>query len=446
MPYRLRSLFSLTGWKTRLVFWVGAIAVGGIAAGFALGAEQMEEYHRAIVHESPYLPLLLTPLGLMMATWLTRRIFPGSHGSGIPQAIAALHTGSFELRQKVLSLRIAVGKILITLLGLLSGATIGREGPTVHVGAALMYSLGRAARFPHRYLEHGLILAGGAAGISAAFNTPIAGIMFAIEELARTFEERSSGTLLTAVIVAGVMTIALQGNYTYFGNTSAVLENPGSWIAVPICGVIGGLIGGAFSAGIISGTKRIAPHLGKRPMLVAGLLGLALAGLGILTHGNSYGAGYVEAKAILTSSEHPGVLYPLSKMLATMISYLSGIPGGIFAPSLAAGAGLGQDLAPLIPSAPIAAVVILGMVAYFTGVVQTPITGAVIVMEMVNNHGMVLPIMATAFIAFGASKLVCRKAIYEALAEEFSSEEARQEAEEAAEVQVETDEALEDKS
>jgi len=101
------------------------------------------------------------------------------------------------------------------------------------------------------------------------------------------------------------------------------------------------------------------------------------------------------------------------------VSYYSGIPGGIFSPSLSAGAGLGADLARFIPYAPVATVVLLGMVGYFTGVVQTPLTATVIVMEMVNDQAMVFPIMATAFIALGASKLVCRTPVYWSLAEEF---------------------------
>jgi H+/Cl- antiporter ClcA len=106
-------------------------------------------------------------------------------------------------------------------------------------------------------------------------------------------------------------------------------------------------------------------------------------------------------------------------MLATLLSYFSGIPGGIFSPSLSAGAGLGADLAPLMPYVSVSTVVLLGMVSYFTGVVQTPLTASVIVMEMVNDHSMVFPVMATAFIALGVSKLLCREPIYWALADEF---------------------------
>ena len=110
------------------------------------------------------------------------------------------------------------------------------------------------------------------------------------------------------------------------------------------------------------------------------------------------------------------------KLLATLISYISGIPGGVFAPSLAIGAGLGQNIAQIIPYVPLGAVVVLGMVAYFAGVVQAPVTAFVIVMEMTDNHDMIVPLMATSLLAAGCSKVVCRKPLYRALADQFINE------------------------
>jgi len=119
-------------------------------------------------------------------------------------------------------------------------ASIGREGPTVQIGASIMHSLRRFTRFSVADIDRGLILAGGAAGIAAAFNTPLAGVVFAIEELSRSFEERTSGTIYTAVIVADVTSVALVGNYTYFGSTQASLTDPRMWVVVPVCGLLGG--------------------------------------------------------------------------------------------------------------------------------------------------------------------------------------------------------------
>jgi H+/Cl- antiporter ClcA len=419
MPRRLLGYLSVRDWKTRLIFWSGAFAVGALAAAFTLASNWAMSLHDQIIVHSRWWTLLLSPLVLVIVVFLTRHVFPGTQGSGIPQAIAALRTKDDSLRHKVLSLRIALGKILMTLLGFLGGASIGREGPTVHIGASIMYSLGRFTRFPPNYLRHGLIMAGGAAGIAAAFNTPIAGIIFAIEEMARFYEEKATGMLLLAVIIAGVVALGVLGNYTYFGVTNAHFVHVDGWIAVPVCGLIGGLLGGLYSRFLVSGMRRLRPLFGKYWWLIAIVCGLVIAIIGLLSNGSSYGTGYAQARHVLTGDASMGVGFPFYKMIVNLVSYYSGIPGGIFSPSLSAGAGLGADLAPFIPYAPAATVVLLGMVGYFTGVVQTPLTATVIVMEMVNDQAMVFPIMAAAFLALGASKLVCRQPVYWLLAEEF---------------------------
>lgn len=417
----LRAYLSPHQWKARLVFWGGAILVGLSSALFALGSEEASQLFRQLESQSPYLPLLITPAGLALIAWLTRHFFPGAQGSGIPQAIAALEMSPkmHHLRRSVLSLRIAIGKVFLTMLGLLCGASIGREGPTVHIGAAIMYSVGHRAHFPRHYLDKSLIIAGGAAGIAAAFNTPLAGIVFAIEEMARNFEERTSGTMLTAVVLAGITAMAILGNYTYFGRSDATLALGSGWIVVPVVGILGGLLGGGFARVLVSGSRWIAPYLTRRPVLIPALCGLVVAIAGILSGGSVYGTGYPEAQAVITGTGEADAAFPFLKMIATIASYFSGIPGGIFAPSLATGAGLGSVLSGLFSGPAVEAIVILTMVAYFTGVVQTPITAFVIVMEMTANHTMLLPLMATAFIAYGASRLVCHEPIYRSLAQGF---------------------------
>ena len=413
------KLLCTTTWKIQLVFWFSAILVGIAATLFALASEHTHGVFKRILAVSPYLPLLVTPLLLVLVAWLTRRFFPGAQGSGIPQSIAALNMRDHGARAALLSLRIAVGKIILTLLGLLGGASIGREGPTVHVGAAIMFSFGNLARFPQHFMDRGLILAGGAAGVAAAFNTPLAGIVFAIEEMSRSFEQRTSGTILTAVVIAGVTAIAIQGPYTYFGVSSAYLPLSASWLAVLVCGVLGGALGGLFSRMLICSTRTFAPWHLKYPLRIALICGLGIAVIGLFSGGSSYGTGYDEARLLVTGEGELDPSYPLMKLLATFVSYLSGIPGGIFAPSLATGAGIGAFFAQWFTAVPIEAIVLLGMVGYFTGVVQTPITAFVIVMEMTGNHGMLLPLMLTALIAQGTSKLICPQAIYEAMAAPF---------------------------
>lgn len=410
-----------------MVFWGGAVTVGFIAVLFSIGSEYATGLFRRMLTFSIYLPLLMSPLGLALIVYTTRRFFPGSQGSGIPQSIAAIALPDHDDRMKILSLRIAFGKICLTMAALLVGASVGREGPTVQIGSAIMYSLSRFARFSRLEVEKGLILAGGAAGISAAFNTPLAGIVFAIEELSRSFEERTSGNTLTAVVIAGMVSLACMGNYSYFGHTSISMPLNLSWLAAVICGVVGGIAGGTFSLILISVTTQGLPGrfgviMKNKPVLFAGICGLVVALIGLASGGYTYGTGYSEARGIIEGTNILPQSYGILKMLATIVSYLSGIPGGIFAPSLAIGAGFGDNLAGIMPFAPVGAVVILGMVAYFSGVVQAPITAFVIVMEMTDSHTMILPLMATSFIAYAVSRKICPKPLYRTMAEKFISQ------------------------
>jgi H+/Cl- antiporter ClcA len=429
--------FKPRSWRMRLVFWGGAILVGLVAAIFALMAEQADHFFRQIIDYNEYLPLLITPTGFVLTVFLTRKIFSGAEGSGIPQTLIALADSGSSLSNRLLSMRMVVGKVTMAVLALCSGASLGREGPTVHLGAAIMHSLGQYAHLPSRYVERGLILTGGGAGIAAAFNTPLAGIVFAIEEMARSFDRRNSGMMLIGVVLAGMTAIVVhQNNYNYYGTTPVALDFSWVWLGVVVCGVTGGLTGGLFSQILITGSKKLRPYMQSHWILIALVCGLSVAVTGILSGGSAYGTGYLEAKQIVSCagidscSADFGLMYPFYKIMATTATYLTTIPGGLFAPSLASGAGLGADLALLFPAEMASTIVILGMIGYFTGVVQTPITAFVIVMEMTDNQELVLAMMATALIASGTSKLICKKPIYEALAENLlammSDEKSRQ--------------------
>ena len=406
-------------WRRRALFVLGGMVVGACAVLLALAADRAGHAFRQITADRKLLPLALTPAGFALASAAARRWFPYSGGSGIPQVIAArhLHTG----RGHLVTLRLAAGKMLLLLLGLLCGASIGREGPTVQVGAAIMFAAGRLS--PRR--QPGLILAGAAAGVSAAFNTPLAGIVFGIEELSRSFEARTSGVILGTVIAAGLTSLALQGDYTYFGTTHATLNTLQGWLGLLPVSIAGGLLGGGFSRVLIAVAAGLPGAAGRmiaaHPVVFASLCGLAVAVCGVLSHGAAFGTGYAEARALVQGGHAPSLWFGALKLLATVASSVSGIPGGIFAPSLAVGAGLGADVAALLPDAPAQALVVLGMVAYFAGVVQAPITAFVIVAEMTGDHAMVVPLMLAALLGYGTSRLVCREGVYHALARNFET-------------------------
>jgi H+/Cl- antiporter ClcA len=408
-------------WQRGAVFVLGGIVVGAAAVGLAFAADWAARVFQAVLAWQPLAALALTPLGFAMSIWVAQRYFPNSGGSGIPQAIAARQLQGLAARERLVSIRIAVGKVVLVLLGLLCGASIGREGPTVQVGASIMFAVGRLS--PRR--QPGLILAGASAGVSAAFNTPLAGIVFGIEEMSRSFEARTSGIIIGGVVAAGLTSLALQGDYTYFGTTHAVLSMTSAegWLAVPILGVLGGLLGGGYSRILILFGGALPGTLGRmtkaHPVLFAALCGIVVAVCGMLSGGTVFGTGYAQARALVQGEGGMPVAFGVLKLIATTASSISGIPGGIFAPSLAVGAGLGANVAALLPGAPAQALVVLGMVAYFSGVVQAPITAFVIVTEMTNDHALVVPLMLASLIGFAVSRLVCPEGVYHALARNF---------------------------
>jgi H+/Cl- antiporter ClcA len=406
-------------WRRRAIFLVGGIAVGATAVALAMLADWAQLAFAFLLAKSSYASLLITPLGFALSVFLTNRFFPNSQGSGIPQAIAARQLSDQAARSKLVSIRVAIGKVLLTLLGLLCGASVGREGPTVQVGASIMFAIGRMS--PRR--QPGLILAGAAAGVAAAFNTPLAGIVFGIEEMSRAFETRTSGLIIAAVIAAGLTSLALVGNYDYFGSSSTMLRNGTDWLAIPVCGVAGGLAGGVFSRLVIEIARGFPGRLGqlvkRYPLAFALACGLGVALCGLASGDMIYGTGYAQVKVALENDLPLPWDFGLLKFAATTFSAVSGIPGGIFAPSLAIGAGIGANVAQLFSHAPLGAIMLLGMVSYFAGVVQAPITAFVIVTEMTDNHAMVVPLMAAALIAHATSGLVCPEGIYHALSKGF---------------------------
>lgn len=410
---------SLRRWGGRALLVAAALLAGLLAILFAIGAELAIETHARVMAVSPWLTLLIAPAGFAAIAWLARRFFPATQGSGIPQAIAASLTDDRRIRRKLLSFRIAVAKIVLTLGGLLAGGSIGREGPSVQVGASVMHML--AGRKKNRIASsRDLIVAGSGAGIAAAFNTPLGGIMFAIEEMCRHRAFQANSTTLTSVIFAGLMSLAVLGAYTYFGRTPASLGWPmGIW-PVLACGAAGGLLGGLFARGLIASSRGLPGRLGEisanRPVLFAAGCGLGTALVGLATGGLTYGTGYGETKAALEGTAQLPVYFLVAKMFVIWLAFLSRIPAGVFAPSLAVGAGLGANIALFLPPEQSAAILTLGMVAFLAGMTQTPITSFVIVMEMTANHQMLLPLMATAVIAHAISRSVSPVPLYHALA------------------------------
>lgn len=405
----------------RTGYIVAVAVVGGlVAAMFARLCDATMRLHADLYRQAPWAMLALLPAGFAGLVWLTRRLAPEAAGSGIPQVVAA---AEFRWRgrwdgQRV-TLRTAAFKVLLSVLGLLCGASIGREGPTVQVVAGIQRSLTRGLRGgPGR---RALIIAGGAAGVAAAFNTPIAGVVFAVEELARSFERRTHTAVILVVVVSGFTAYALQGDYAYFGVRSHGTALTSAWLAAPLVGLAGGLLGGAFARTLVAvigpGDAGLAAWRRRRPVVFALICGAVAAAIAAATGGLTFGAGYEEAKAILQGSAGRGLEFAGAKWLATLAAACSGIPGGIFAPSLSIGAGLGAAFGHMGLGVAGGDAVVLGMASYLTGVVQAPLTSAVILMEMTRDPALVGPLMLSALLARWSSGLVMPQPLYHVLAQ-----------------------------
>ncbi|MFN3496081.1 MAG: chloride channel protein, partial [Hydrogenophaga sp.] len=346
---------------------------------------------------------------------------PGAGGSGVPQVLTALAPETpLEERSRFVSLKLSVAKILAVSGGLLAGLSVGRQGPSVQVAAGVMLHARRWLSPRSGISDRELLVAGGAAGIAAAFNTPLGGIVFAIEELSRRLQDRSSGLMLAAIVVAGLVAVSAFGNLSYFGRVRAEgvswwnLLAPGTVVAVA-SGLLGGLLSRLMLASFTGLPDRFCAYRRKRPVTFAAICGFAVAVIAVVSDGAAVGVGHEHTRELLDQASAGGppqaqqpFLYTGLKFIASWLSAWAGVPGGIFGPSLSLGAGLGADVAWLLNSPHGPALIALGMCGFLAAVTQTPITAMIIVMEMTDGHSMVLSLMACALLASLVSRMISR--------------------------------------
>ncbi|MGE4305570.1 MAG: chloride channel protein [Novosphingobium sp.] len=405
--------------RRRAATAIGAISLGLIAIVFAWLGDKSQEIFNQFQEQNRYLPLVLTPAIFVAVVWITNRWSPDARGSGIPQVMAAGRDLDLAYT-KLLSMPTAIVKLLLTLAMLLAGGSVGREGPTVQVAAAIMITCHKIFRVP---MTAGVLIAGGAAGVAAAFNTPLAGVAFAIEELAAAFEQRVAVLVMGAVVISGLVSLGLSGDYIYFGVMHETLNVSSVVIVAPVAGIIGGALGGLFSRTLLAFARsgqRWFVFFRQRPVLLALICGIIVAVAGVISGGSTWGTGYEVTKQMVEGQQGASPWFGPAKLLVTAATAVSGAPGGIFAPSLSVGAGVGQLLTYCFPDDPMSAVILLGMTGYFVGVVRAPLTAVIILMETTASRGMILPLFATAIIADAVSKLVCREKLYHGLSHGFT--------------------------
>lgn len=365
--------------------------------------------------------LVLPTIGLLLGSfvgWMTQRFAPEAAGSGVPHLKGAL------LQVRLLNWhRLIPVKFFGGVLGIGSGLSLGREGPTVQMGAALARMLAEPLRTPAADIPQ-LLSAGAGAGLAAAFNAPLAGLLFVIEELHRELSSRTAAGALVAAVGATVVTQWLAGDTPSFEvHGLGALPLPFLPLAVVI-GLVGGVGGVVFNQSLLrmqalTLTQKLLPRW-LLPGLVAALIGLAAWWMP-----EALGAGHAVAERALGGTLQMGVqallLLLLAKLIFTVISYASGAPGGIFAPMLLLGALCGLAFAELAASvSPVfrghaQTLAVLGMAAFFVGSVRAPLTGIVLISEMTGGYELLFPICIAALAAYLIAEGLRDVPIYDAL-------------------------------
>ena len=410
-----------------LLYFSAAAATGAACVLFMRGFD-FAHRHQLGIDKIGAWAFLTTPALFILSFEMIRLEAPLAAGTGIPQTIFAarrLSPSSRRLLDSLLSLRTMTVKIAALYLAVWAGASTGREGPSVHVAACVFLALVLLARsrlkLPLDFRS--AVVAGGSAGLAAAFNTPLAGVTFAIEELSAGYLSSIRDYVLMAIIISAVTANSMRGEYLYFGK----LKEP---LAIPLrtaleIGVLGGLLGALFCESILRGQAALAHRLQspvpkERWKTVGGLaMGLVLLSWAVGPY--VLGPGNEVAQDLLADIPLHGFhsfIFPFAKTLSTLLTYWSGMAGGIFAPCLSIGSALGGAVGSALKS-PVGASAMVGMAAFLAGSIQAPITSFVIIFEMTRDHNMLPSIMMGAVAGFMTSRAVGARHLYPALAASY---------------------------
>lgn len=365
------------------------------------------------------LPVVAGVIGAFVA-WCTMRFVPEAAGSGIPHVKGVLMHMSSLSWHKVLPMKFLGG-----LLAIGSGFSLGREGPTVQMGAAVGNAIADALRVPPKAKPR-LIACGAGAGLAAAFHAPLAGFIFMIEELQRELSALTYAMALIAAVVADIVTTSFWGTSNAFHVTEFPAAPVSSLPVFAVVGVVAGLFGVAFNQSLVAVQKYVCSRpkasVWKRAALIGVTVGFVAWWLPEATGGGHFVAERILNGTYITSG---AVLFLvilfIGKFVLTVMCYMSGVPGGIFAPMLVMGATLGSlvgtasaALVPALGAVP-ASLSVIGMAAFFSAVVRAPLTGIVLVLEMTGDYQQLLPLLIASMLAFLISERIGAKPIYDAL-------------------------------
>jgi CIC family chloride channel protein len=363
-------------------------------------------------------PVMFTAIGTLVSIHLVRRYAPEASGSGISHLEAVLHRFRSLEWTRVLPVKFFGG-----ILAIGSGLALGREGPTVQMGGALGDAISRFMKVsPRERLT--LISAGAGAGLAAAFNAPLSGLVFVLEEVRRDFQPIVFGAAFIAAVIADIIARIGAGPFPVFLVPSYPTPPLSSLVIFAIMGIAAGLLGVLFNRSLLINLNAYAriPRRFFMPAvaLTGGVIGL-IGWFSPLLSAN----GHVLAEIVLKGGLVPALipLFFVVRFLMTTFSYSTSAPGGIFAPLLVLGAllglGIGQLAHSLLPEVvPTPAVfAVVGMAAYFTAIVRAPLTGIMLILEMTGNYAQMLPLLVSCFCAYSVAELMKDLPIYESLLE-----------------------------
>ena len=404
-------------------FWIGSVITGVIAVMYAQMFTWGEKLMNLIFDWNAWMIFIIAPVGFVLSWWLVKEFAPYSKGSGIPQVMAAVELANPKEHTKIrhlLSIKIIVFKILSSLALVIGGGAVGREGPTIQIAGSVFRKVNEyLPDWWPKISKKNMIMTGAAAGLSAAFNTPLGGIVFAVEELSKTHINYFKTALFTAVIIAGLTAQTLAGSYLYLGYPKTA--NVSLMVMFPVILVAGvsGILASQLSVlmlAINAWKKRLKSDRSNIIFLV--ISALIIASLAFFVNREILGSGKeIMERTLFTDDKHEEWYMPIFRMIGPALAFTSGGAGGIFAPALSAGASVGSVISGWINLTPNETNVVIlgGMVAFLTGITRAPFTSAIIVLEMTDRHSLIFHLMLAGMVSSLISLMVSRRSLYDAL-------------------------------
>ena len=367
-----------------------------------------------------YLRYILVPTLVSLVTgFLLARFFPDARGSGVPQTEAAYH-----LNQGNIPFRTAFGKFLTGALCIGSGHSMGREGPSVQIGAGIASSIGRWFNLSPARVQS-LVPVASAAALSAAFNTPVAAVIFALEEIMGDMNAALLGSTVVASVASVIVERSILGNSPIFHVPAYHLVHPAELIAYLVLGIAGGIVSLAFCKGLLR-VRAFFLAMPKRTKIFQPAMGGLIIGVILIFFPQVMGVGYQYVDQAMNGGLllKTMLLLCLVKLVATIVSYASGNAGGIFAPSLYLGAMAGGTVGVLMhrfapfPTGDPGAYALVGMGTLFAGIIRTPMTSVFMIFELTQDYQVLVPLMIANMISFAISKRYQPVPLYHALLEQ----------------------------